>query len=302
MDRITTQMTSQSVLNEISQAQNRLSQTQNELSTGKRITQPSDDPYGASLTVRLKGELAGLDSYSRNITDATAFAQAGDSALMSMNSLVQRVRELVVQGANGTLTASDRSTLADQVDQLTASVKQVGNTQYAGQYIFSGTATGTAPYPASTDAYQGDSGSILRQIGAGVTIPINVDLSSVLGSGQAAGDNKLLDTLRTISQDLRSGTAAGVAALSSTDLNNLDSNMSALSSLQADVGSVEDRLQLASSRISDLQSSDTKVLSNTDDADMAQVMMSFSTQQNAFTAALKAGASIMQTSLLDFLK
>src|SRR5947209_3460637 len=93
MDRITTQMTSQSTLQQINSSLDRLTKTQNQLSTGKRINQPSDDPYGASLAVRLQGEIAGLDSYSRNVADGTAWAQASDSALMSISQMSSRVRE-----------------------------------------------------------------------------------------------------------------------------------------------------------------------------------------------------------------
>ncbi len=87
-----------------------------------------------------------------------------------------------------------------------------------------------------------------------------------------------------------------------TDLANLDSNLDALSTVQANVGATENRLQLASSRISDLQSSTTKLLSDTQDVDFAKAATDFSTEQASYTAALKASATIIQSSLLDFLQ
>jgi flagellar hook-associated protein 3 FlgL len=71
--------------------------------------------------------------------------------------------------------------------------------------------------------------------------------------------------------------------------------------MQASVGAVANRLQLASSRILDTQTNTTAALSNVQDADMAATITQYSTEQAAFTAALKASASIVQTSLLDFL-
>jgi flagellar hook-associated protein 3 FlgL len=93
-----------------------------------------------------------------------------------------------------------------------------------------------------------------------------------------------------------------VAALSSTDLQGLDANLSTLEQVQTSVGATEDRLQLASSRISSLQTSDTATLSNVQDADYATTLTDFSNEQAAFTAALKASANIVQSSLMDFLQ
>lgn len=295
--RITQQMTSATVLAAIEQAGQRMSDTQNELSTGQRINQPSDDPYGTSLAISIGGEISDLGSYTRSVSDANAWTQAADSSLMSMSNMVQRVRELAVQGGNGSLSSSDLNDIATEVDQLTAAVKDAANAQYAGQYIFAGTATGTAPY-GSTDTYQGNTGQVMRRIASGTTIPINQDISSVLGNGQGAADGKLLDTLRTLSADLRSG---NTGAVSGSDLQNLDASVDGLSQLQADVGATQNRLQLASSRISDMQVADTQLLSSDKDADMAQLAINFSSQQAAYTAALKAGAQIIQPSLLNFL-
>jgi flagellar hook-associated protein 3 FlgL len=117
-------------------------------------------------------------------------------------------------------------------------------------------------------------------------------------SGQPAGDGKLLNTLRNIVNDMQSGNSS---ALSASDLSQLDTNLGSLTGLTADVGATTDRLQMAASRIQNLQASDAQSLSNTQDADMAQTEVDFSTQQAALTASLQAGAHIVQQSLMDFL-
>ena len=302
--RITQQMTAQNLLSNINQALDRIDTTQQELSTGKKINQPSDNPYGTSLALQLNNQIANLNSYSNNVTDGTGWAQAGNAALSDITNAVQRIRELVVQASNGTQTQADMTAGAAEVNQLIDQIKQDANTQYNGQYIFSGSATTTAPYSSgSGDAYAGDTGQVTRQIGPNSSLAVNANLSSVLGtgqtvSGQPAGDGKLLNTLRNIVDDMKSGNAN---ALSATDLSQLDTNFGNLNGLTADMGATTDRLQMAASRIQTLQASDAQSLSNTQDADMAATEVNFSTEQAALTAALQAGAHIVQRSLMDFL-
>lgn len=302
--RVTQQMTASNLLANINQSLDRLNTTQLELSTGKKINQPSDDPYGTSLILQLNNQISNLTSYSNNVTDGSGWAQAGNAALSDITNAVQRIRELVVQASNGSQNQTGMSADAAEVNQLIDQIKQDANTQYNGQYIFSGAATGTEPYQAgSNDAYAGDTGQVTRQIGPNTSLAVNANLSGVLGtgqttSGQPAGDGKLLNTLRNIANDMQSGNAS---ALSGTDLGQLDTNLGSLTGLTADLGATTDRLQMAASRIQTLQASDAQSLSNTQDADMAQTEVDFSTQQAALTAALQAGAKIVQQSLMDFL-
>jgi len=300
--RITTQMTTAGVLANINNVQQQLASTQQQLSTGLKINQPSDDPYGASLAIQLKNDMAGLSNYQSSVTDGTAWASAADTSLTNIMSMLQRAQELTVQASNGDESSTDLSATADEIDQLADAMKQEANAQYNGQYVFSGTATGTTPYSSATgDVFQGNTGAITRTIGPSSNLQVNVDISGLLGSGTSAADGKLLDTLRTISSDMRSGNAGGVADLSSNQLGNLQNSLNSLEQLQANVGAIQNRLTLAGTRIQGLQNSDTAALSNDEDVNMAQAVTSFSNEQAAFTAALRAGASIVQSSLMDFL-
>lgn len=299
--RITTQMTTAGVLANINNVQNQLATTQQQLATGLSINQPSDNPYGASLAIQLKNDMAGLSNYQSSVTDGTAWASGADTSLSNIMSMLQRARELTVGASNGDESATDLASTADEVDQLADAMKQEANAQYNGQYIFSGTATGTQPYSTSTgDVFQGNTGAVTRTIGPGSNLQVNADVSSVLGSGTSSADGKLLDTLRTIATDMRSG-STGVADLSANQLTNLQNSLNSLEQIQANVGAVQNRLTMASTRIQGLQNSDTQALSNDEDVNMAQAMTTFSSQQTAFQAALRAGASIVQSSLMDFL-
>lgn len=84
-----------------------------------------------------------------------------------MGDLLQRTRELAVQGANGTLTQADMQKMANEIEQLKAQMIQVGNTQYNGRYIFAGFKTTTQPFSEDNNSYNGDNGLIEFEVGAG---------------------------------------------------------------------------------------------------------------------------------------
>ncbi|MGO9488554.1 MAG: flagellar hook-associated protein FlgL [Solirubrobacteraceae bacterium] len=302
-DRITNEMVSSSTLNSINNSLVALQRSSEEMSSGRKILEPSDNPYGASQIITLDGQLEGLGAYATSVQDGIAWTQAATGSMDNMTNTLQRVRELLVQASNGTLNAGDLQNIGTEVSQLTEAIKQDADTQYAGQYIFSGTLTTTAPYQAGAeDAFQGNTEAIERSIGPGATIDVATQLSSVLGNGQGAADGKLLDVLRTIAQNLNEATPESRAALSTTDLKNLDTNMEALTQLQAVAGSTTDQLNTASTRIETLQDALTKALSNTEDANLAEVSIAYSNEQAAYSAALHAGATIIQESLLNFLE
>jgi flagellar hook-associated protein 3 FlgL len=294
-ERITNSMLTTTLLGDLQNVTNALSKTQSELSSGMRIQKPSDDPFGTSQALGYRADLASNAQYQTNVNDGSAWLNTTDSALGDISSLVLRARDLVVQGANSSTGPSGNNDIAAEIDQIIESLKTDGNSQYAGQYIFSGTKTSTAPYAAGADdTYSGDTGTVSRQIGAGVQVPVNVDGASVLGDGSSG----LIATLRQISTDLKSN---NIAALGSTDLSALDTASDNVSTIRATVGARADRLTTALSRLQSLQESSTSLLSDTEDADMAQTIVTYSQQQAVYQAALKAGAQIIQPSLMDFL-
>src|SRR5580700_1815472 len=227
--RITNQMAAQTTLAGIETSLDRLDTTQQELSTGKRINQPSDDPSGTALTLNLNTQLANLTNYSNQVTDGTGWAQAQSSALTDITNAAQRIQELTTEAANGTQTTADMQASAQEVNQLIDEIKQDANTQYNGQYVFSGTATSTAPYQSgSNDSYGGNTGQVTRTIGPNTTLAVNANLEGVLGtgqtvSGQPAGDGLLLNSLRNIADDMNSGNSSAVNSEMSALTTNLNS-------------------------------------------------------------------------------
>ncbi|HEY2477624.1 MAG TPA: flagellar hook-associated protein FlgL [Solirubrobacterales bacterium] len=301
--RITQGMTNRTVLRDLGNTKARLTQLQRELASGKRITRPSDDPFGAGRTLQLSGELEGFKQYKSNVDDGLGWVSATETALTQITNTVQRARELLVQGGNDSNGQVAREGIAAEIEALTEAVKQEANVTYDDRYIFSGTATETRPYEmGANDEYAGDEGSILRTIGSGVSLQVNVNLQAVLGNGTASGDNKLLDVLRNIAGDLRGGTPANAENLRGTDLERLDANLDELTRVRAVVGATTNRLETAGTRLEQLQESSLNQLSHVWNADMAETAVNYSTEQTAYETALRAGATLIQPSLMDFLK
>jgi flagellar hook-associated protein 3 FlgL len=294
-DRITQGMMNQTLLFDLRNVTTKLSTSEQQLSSGYKLNQPSDDPYGASQALKLRADLASNQQYQSNVQDANSWQNVADTALGDIGDSIQRARDLVLQGANDTNAASDRQAIVTELNQLIDSIKTDANTQYAGRYIFSGTKTNTQPYQLGTnDAYSGNTAMITREIGVGVQVAINQPGASIIGDDTSG----LLATLRGIVTDLQSG---NTNALSTTDLDALDSANDQLLNARAQVGALSNRLTTATNRLQSTEQSTTQLLSNVQDADMTQVMINFSTQQAAYQAALRAGAQIIQPSLMDFL-
>jgi len=301
-ERVTPAMLTGSTVADINSALATLQRTSSELASGKKILEPSDEPYGASRVIDLESQLAGLSSYTASAQDGIAWQNAAAGAMSNMNGILERVRELLVQAGNGTNSQSDREGMSREVTQLIEALKQDANTQYGGQYIFSGTATDTPPYAqGEQDAYAGNEGTVARAYAPGASVSVTTNIAGLFGEGKTAADGKLLDTLRTIAENLSSGTPEAIAQLTSKDLTGLDAGIEGLSVLQATAGSVTDQLQSAVSSIEGLQSSVTAALSNTDSVNVAEATIAYSNEQAAYEAALRASARIVQESLLNFL-
>jgi flagellar hook-associated protein 3 FlgL len=302
--RITQSMVSTRVLSDLQDVSSRLSKTQEKLSSGRELTKPSDDPFATSKALSLSNTLEGTQQYERTVNDATSWANLTETTLGSINSAAQRARTLLVQAGNDTNGTTSRSDIADEIDQLIDEIKGDANVQYGGQYVLSGADTTQAPYVTGgsppDDTYKGNTGGVFRQIGPGVSLQINTVGSNVLGNG-VPGDGGVISVLRTISQHLRSGSATDADSLRTTDLSALDASLDTISSARAVNGATTNRLTSASDRLSQIEQSTTSLLSDTQDADMAKTMIDFSMQQTVYQSALRAGANIVQASLLDFL-
>src|SRR3954452_2076689 len=306
--RITNNMLSRSVLSDLNDISAKQAQTRRQMSSGKAITKPSDDPFAAGRAISLRSELAGIKQHERNVNEAQGWMTVTTTALSQITDMAQTARQVVVQGSTDTLPQESRNALADQVDQLIAGMKQEANATYDGRYVLGGNRTNVRPYDSTenktdpsvtpNDAYAGDSANQLRQIGPNVSIAVNVHGDEVLGGAPGAtGD--MLGAMRDIATHLRSG---DTVKLGNDDLKAIQGQIDNLLSVQARVGAGMNRLDTASNRLQEIEESTMSMLSDTEDADMADTLVNFSTQQAVYQSALNAGARIVQSSLLDFLR
>lgn len=118
-----------------------MAKRQTELSTGKKIHRPSDDPVGITQVLKYKTDIRETEQYNKNITDALGWVEVSESSLTNIKDILQRVRELTVQAANGTNTAEDTQKIKVEVEELTNEILVAGNATSAGRYLFAGLET-----------------------------------------------------------------------------------------------------------------------------------------------------------------
>lgn len=165
--RISTAMFHEHTITSILNAQSKTEETQNKLATGQKMLYPSEDPAAATRALELRQAIATTDQYQKNANTATARLNLEESSLVSVNNVLQRVRELAVQANNAHLTSSDRNSIAVEVRQNLNELMDLANTQDANhEYLFAGHNTKTQPFKLDADkvTYVGDQGTRYLQI------------------------------------------------------------------------------------------------------------------------------------------
>jgi len=292
--RITQQTIGQHTFTNLQQSLGKLQTLQQELSSGKQLSKPSDNPQGTVAALSLRGDLARANQYTRNIDDGMNWLGITDSTLQKVVEQTQNARNLLIQGQSGAIDANGRAALATQVDQIREGLISLANTQYLNRPIFGGTASGSTAYSAS-GTFQGNTGAVTRNVAPGATLDVNVTGPSTFGDDTTG----LFAALAQISSDLRANNAG---APLSTDLGNLDTNLSRVTNQLAEVGSRYNRLQVTKQRIGDSITQMTSSLSEVEDADLPKTIVDLQTQEVAYQAALAATSKVITPSLVDFLR
>lgn len=165
---INTNVASLNAQRNLQRSQDTLNTSLQRLSTGLRINSAKDDAAGLAISTRFTTQINGLNQAVRNANDGISLAQTGEAALDEITNNLQRIRELAVQSANATNSASDRAALDAEVQQRLAEITRIGGqTSFNGQKILDGTF-----------------GNAAFQVGANVGETINVNLSSGVKANQ----------------------------------------------------------------------------------------------------------------------
>ena len=161
-------------------SQSALSQAITRLSSGKRINSAADDAAGLAISTRMQSQIDGLNQGVSNANDGVSMIQTASSALSSLTSSLQRIRQLAVQASTGTLSSSDQAALQQEVAQQIAEVNRISSqTTYNGTNILNGTA-----------------GTVTFQVGANVGQTISLNLSQSMSAAQIGGG--LVQTGQTV--------------------------------------------------------------------------------------------------------
>ena len=159
--RISTVAMQRLAINSILNQQSELARTQLQVATGNRIINPSDDPLGTQRIMELDATLERIGQFRENGELARVRLSLEENALANATGIMQRARELVVQGSNDTYTAQARGLIAMEIRQLADSLLETANSQNGqGEYLFSGFRSRTQPFSRESAGvvYNGDQG------------------------------------------------------------------------------------------------------------------------------------------------
>ncbi|OGS73198.1 MAG: flagellin [Gallionellales bacterium GWA2_60_142] len=151
---INTNIASLNAQRNLNGSQNAMQTALQRLSSGLRINGASDDAAGLAISQRMTSQIRGLDQARRNANDGVSMSQTGEGALQAAGDMLQRVRELAVQSANASNSASDRQALQNEVGQLVSELDRIAQTtEFNGRKLFDGS-FGTAQFQVGANANQ----------------------------------------------------------------------------------------------------------------------------------------------------
>lgn len=182
--RISTNQMFQQGLTAILTQQSELAKIQQQIATGQKLSSSSDDPVAAVQILNFERESSLLKQYINNGAAAVDKLSEEESVLKGATNIMQRIRELAVQGLNDTNGQSDRAAIAKEILELNDELLSIANTRDAsGNYLFSGFSSNAKPYESIGAAYSGDEGQRTIQIGPSAFVDTN-DPGNVIFEGK----------------------------------------------------------------------------------------------------------------------
>jgi flagellar hook-associated protein 3 FlgL len=281
--------------------QRELTQTELQVASGKRILRPSDDPSATVRILDLKEAEQRLAQYQRNADMAVARLDQEETALTGIENLLQRVRELAVQGANDTLNAGDRQAIAAEVRQHLDSFLQLANSRDAnGEYLFAGFQSLTEPFSHDGTggfSYAGDTGQRTVKIGDSREVAVG-DPGSIFMDLPATGGGTT--NIGAVLYDLAVTLEAGSGAPDA--LSDIDTALGEIFNTRAKIGARMNAIddQKAANEAFDLAVTDAR--SSLEDLDYAEAISRFNLQLTALQAAQQSFVRIQDLSLFNFLR
>lgn len=320
--RVTQSMLNTQMLRNITNNLSRMNTLQNQLSTGMKINKPSDDPVGITFALRYRSEIQSNDQYVENVSSTLSQLQYADTTVGQAGDVMQRFRELLVTGANGTYEQTSLNAMQTEIKQLYNQMIEIGNSQFNGKQMFNGELTGSKPYPATAiddtvdlnavpprlKAYQTatDTQEIKYELSSGMTLGFSMTGNVIFGDAlsttatpeeEEASDNAFMLLQRAFDM-MGSGDQDGIQKL----IGQVDSRLDQILTARADIGARVNRVEIISNRLGDIDLNLQTVRAKTEDADMSKVITQMKTEENVYQASLSVGAQLIRPSLVDFLR
>ncbi|MCM3602650.1 flagellin Hag [Robertmurraya korlensis] len=228
--------------NKLNSATNAQSKSMEKLSSGQRINRAGDDAAGLAISEKMRGQIRGLEMAGKNSQDGISLIQTAEGALNETHAILQRMRELAVQGGNDTNVTADRTAIQDELNQLMSEIDRIATTtEFNTQNLLGGSFSGTF------------------QIGANANQTINLSINSMNTSGLSIGGTAI---------------SVGSNASASSSIAALDTAIAAVSSERSKLGAYQNRLEHTINNLSTSQENLTAAESRVRDVDMAKEMMS----------------------------
>ena len=278
----------------------RLGDVQEQVTSGRIINRPSDDPSGAARVLDLREAIADVQQYQNNASKGRTLLGAAEEALSTAEGIFARMGELGVQMSNATVSAADREAAAEEVAGAKEHLIDLMNTQVGDIYIFGGYRTqydpndpanpGAAPW-GDDSTFFGNENEIEYDMGDGVRLPVTLRNSETAWAG-------VWGTLDDFETALRGNDIPTIE----TSIDELAGAREQIDRNRAEVGTKLNRISFARD-VLDRNDIDLKAqLSDTEDADMLEVMARFRQEEIALQGALQMASRIFQPTLMDFLR
>lgn len=307
--RITNAGISAAAQRNLQTAMQRLATAQTKASSLEAISKPSDNPAGAATSMAVRAETRANAQYSRNVGDAQGWLATADTALASATTILNRVHDLTVRGANdGSINADGKDAITIELETLRDSLADAANTKYAGRNIFAGTSDEGFAVRFNKDAddrvtevngsvvqFSATGGTVDRRTGPNTSVRVDTDATAVFGTAQEGGDD-VFSLISNIIKDLRAGTNI------STRIGEVDSAMKQVRDAQTSVGVRHATVLAADASLKDDAVALEGRRSAVEDVDLGTAILDLKTQEVAYQAALAASAKVLQPTLMDFLR
>jgi flagellar hook-associated protein 3 FlgL len=287
-------MMSASAQRNLQTTQARLAELQDRAMTLKNINRPSDDPAGAAQAMALRAQLSAANQYGSNISDGNGWLAAADTALGQSTSILNRVRDLVVQASNGTLNDAAKEAIAVEIEGLGKDLLTQANTQYLGRNIFAGSSDTDGAFTSSTPpAYNGAAGGpVERRVDGARTVRVDSDGGAIFGDGSGS----VFALVSDVVADIRSGTNPNGR------LAGIGGRIKAVIDGRADVGMRHTRLGQAQESLEGTKATLEAQRSRVEDVDLGKAVVDLKLQETNYQVALAVTAKVLQPTLMDFLR